>query len=443
VKYAKILITVLTVAAPSALATWYTVCAATFSPDGSKVAYLSNDICQGGISYAIYTISADGSDRVRLKLKGGLWGAPHFSPDGSKIAFIGDRECFPYGNVFLVNVDGTDLKAVTAYGDDPFEVDYNTGRKLGVLDAGLTFSPDGGRILYLSDEFGSSDIYAINVDGTGKTRLTDFAGCDEYKPIFLPGGELLFTVKGTWDKAGFWIMNADGSAQRRLATGEDLALVALSPDGTKRAYAGRFGEDYATYVADLDGSGRFKVADGGVYLSFSPDGEKLVYCDDDRVYIVNADGSGRRALTPEWPIAYGATFAAGGAKIIFLGRPAGAEEIGLYTMNADGSERTPFRATKDMYVGGPVDIFGSCCGLVVSPAGDRFLFNGDYKDYVGDAPVDYFAVNVDGSGLARISEYNYKTNPRPEEEVTPYGGDRAESVTPDPSQTTKVHCPDR
>jgi hypothetical protein len=34
---------------------------------------------------------------------------------------------------------------------------------------------------------------------------------------------------------------------------------------------------------------------------------------------------------------------------------------------------------------------------------------------VGDAPVDYFAVNVDGSGLARISEYNYETDPRPEE----------------------------
>lgn len=413
-KYGKILVTLFVAAAANSLATWYDPCCGTFSPDGSKVAYLTNDVSQGGADYRIYIVNADGSGKVRFDLKGGVWGVPYFSPDGSKIAFINDGRWFVNGNIFLVDVDGANLAQVTAYGDDPFESTYGPDRRIGVLDEGLTFSPDGSRILYCSNEFGSSDIFAVNVDGTGKTRLTAFAGYDESGPVFLPGGdEVLFTVKGSWEKGGIWIMNADGSAKRRLYCGEDVKLVALSPDGKKRAYEKHLGLDldyrsyrFITYVADLDGSSRFKVAEmrypgegpaEGVDLEFSRDGKKVLYYQDDGVFVVNADGSGRKNLTPAWDYVESASFFADCAKIAFVGRRGHIPSpINIYTMYADGSNLKLFKATEGMDVS----------ALVVSPKGDRFLFNGDYEDYEGDAPVDYFAVNADGSGLARLSAYN-------------------------------------
>ncbi len=412
-KYGKILLTVLAAAANS-VATWYIAGAGTFSPDGSKVAYLSNDVYHGGsVGFAIYTVNADGSSKVRFDLKDGVWGVPHFSPDGPKIAFMYAGGNSPIRNIFLVDVDGTNLKLLTTSGDDPSEYKYWPDKRIDTFDKNVTFSPDGRRVIYCSNELGSWDIFAVNVDGTGKTRLTAFADHDESRPVLLPGSdEVLFTAKGSWEKGGIWIMNAGGSAKRRLYCGEDVKLVAVSADGKKRAYEKHLGLDldyrsywFITYVADLDGSSRFKVAERGylgegpaegVDLEFSRDGKKVLYYQDDGVFVVDADGSGRRALTPAWDYIDSAAFFADGAKIAFVGRSRPDSGYNIYTMDADGANVEPFKATEGMHIR----------SLAVLPTGDRFLFNGDYEDYKGDAPVDYFAVNADGSGLARLSAYN-------------------------------------
>jgi len=402
-KYAKILVTLLALAAANSLAAHYITRGGTFSPDGSKVAYLSNDVYHGGtVGFAIYTVNADGSARVRFDLKGDVWGAPYFSPDGSKIAFINDDEYYPNEHIFLVDVDGSNLTMVTAYGDDPFEHDDNAVGRTGVLGEGLAFSPDGRKIFYVSEELGSEDIFVINVDGTGKTQLTAFADCDESAPVFLPGGdEILFTVHGSWEKAGIWIMNADGSGKRRLSVAEDVELVTLSPDGKKRAYAGRYAEEYATYVANLDGSSRFKVADAeprDLDLSFSPDGKKVLYRLGGRVYVVNADGSGRKPLTPAWDYVSCPTFFARGAKIAFVGRKQSGFFLrsNIYTADADGSNLELFKVRERMHIR----------DLVVSPTGDRFLFRSLHEELPADGEGDYFAVNADGSGLVQLSAYD-------------------------------------
>jgi Tol biopolymer transport system component len=415
-KYGKILVTLTLVAAANSLAFYYGPRGGTFSPDGSKVAYLFNEASWDIMNYRIYTVNADGSAKVRFDLPGGIWGEPYFSPDGSKIAFVTDYRYFPNGNVFLVDVDGTNLTQVTTYGDGAAEIPDGPRRNVGAVGRELTFSPDGRKVLYISREFGSGDIFAINVDGTGKTRLTDLADYEESGPVFLAGGdEIIFTVRGSGRKAEVWIMNADGSAKRKLAIGENVKLAALSPDGKKMAYDEESGLDYRsnefsciTYVADLDGSGRFEVAektypgDGpakGVYLTFSRDGKKVLYLQDDSVFVVNADGSGRKALTPTWDYVESAVFFADGAKIAFAGRryrhPC---PPNIYTMDADGANLEVSIATEGMLA----------WGLVVSAAGDRFLFKGDYY---GGLYNDYFVVNADGTGLARLTTWYAEYNP--------------------------------
>jgi TolB protein len=395
-KYAKILVTVFVVAAANSLATWFEPSDGTFSPDGTKVAYVSGAT---GDPHNIYTVNADGTGKVKFELEGGLWGEPYFSPDGKKIAFIN-------GDLFLVDVDGKNLTQLARYGEDP-------DLKNGVLDDGLTLSPDGRKILYCSEEFGSKDIFSVNVDGTGKTRLTDFAGSEE-RPVFLAGGdEILFNVRGRGKKSGIWIMNADGSGKKRLSFPANAELVALSPDGKKITYAKRPGSEYGTdglvtYVADLDGSSEFQVDYAEPEAcSFSPDGKKILcylpLAPHPIIGIINADGTGGKNLTPDlrWVSTSKPAFFAGGAKIVFSGsRRYGLYPMNIYTMDADGANLKAFKATEGM------DVWD----LFVSPTGDRFLFEGDYYGGFNDYD-DYFVVNADGTGLARLTTWYSEYNP--------------------------------
>jgi TolB protein len=379
-------------AAANSLAWEYLPYGGKFSPDGAKIAFISNE----AYGDDIYTVNADGSGKIKFDLPGGLWGMPYFSPNGSKVAFISYYDFFRNGNIFLVAVDGTDLTQVTAYGDDPAER-TNEGDRIGVLDAGLSFSPDGRKVLYCSAEFGTADVFAINVDGTGKTRLTDSAGYWETAPAFLPAGDkILYTVKNNDSlfstEGEIWIMNADGSAKKRLLGPFRYELAAISPDGKRIAYGERRGDGRATYVASLDR--RFKVADkkpADLDLSFSPDGKKVLYCLDSYLYVVNADGSGKKNLTPGWDFVNSPAFFPDGTKIALAGAPGGSD-AGIWTMGVDGSRLKHVTRGSDL------------CGhdIEVSPKGDRILFRGGGEEQLHDW-VEYFVIDLKSSVCTQLT----------------------------------------
>jgi TolB protein len=104
------------------------------------------------------------------------------------------------------------------------------------------------------------------------------------------------------------------------------------------------------------------------------------------VYVVNADGSGVRNLTPKSAEAYAApAWSPDGQKITFAGERSGNSEI--YVMNADGSGQR--RLTRNLaYDGDPA----------WSPDGQKITFvsnrHGLYAVYV---------MNADGSGQRRLT----------------------------------------
>lgn len=73
----------------------------------------------------------------------------------------------------------------------------------------------GSKIASHSDRDGNFEIYIMNADGSGVTRLTDNQAYD-WKPCFSPDGQKIAFPSdrdGNWE---IYIMNADGSEQRRL-----------------------------------------------------------------------------------------------------------------------------------------------------------------------------------------------------------------------------------
>jgi len=141
-----------------------------------------------------------------------------------------------------------------------------------------------------------------------------------------------------------WVMNRDGSGQRRVAPA--FGGMRWSPDGQKIAFAAvrplvdRLSSDVV--VVNADGTGKQRLTnddsseDG---LAWSPDGQKIAFArggagGNSEIYVMNADGSEQQRLTSE-ASGGGLDWSPRGNKIAFVSRRDGNAEI--YLMNADGS----------------------------------------------------------------------------------------------------------
>ncbi len=128
-----------------------------WSPDGKKILFSSFGHPQSGI----FVMNADGSD-VRLVMAGPLH-FPRWSPDGKYIAFDGEPGGCKF-EIYVMKVDGSDMRKITEHPEG-----------CGGYNKSPSWSPDGKQLVYSSTKRNpstGSDIYIINVDGSGETALT-------------------------------------------------------------------------------------------------------------------------------------------------------------------------------------------------------------------------------------------------------------------------------
>ena len=155
-----------------------------------------------------------------------------------------------------------------------------------------------GTILFTSDRSGTQHVYRIQPDGTGLLDLTPHAqgAAADWSP-----GRTRIVFASTRDgPVGVYLMTADGHSPTRLADGHSPAW---SPDGKRIAFAGPSG----VTVMNADGSDPVALAPGES-PAWSPDGAKIAFtragqCAGDicsvALWVMNADGSGARKLTPD------------------------------------------------------------------------------------------------------------------------------------------------
>ncbi|MDE0169092.1 MAG: S-layer homology domain-containing protein [bacterium] len=294
-----------------------------WSPDSTSVLY--HDYDRGGL----WVVNADGSGEQQLtttrRFEPGH-GPSSWSPDGSKILYshIVRGQDFGVDEMWVVNADGTNPQQLIAPGDGVFN-QYS-----------VVWSPDSSRVLFVRNDGG---IWAGTTDGT-KQQLTTRGGRPQFSP---DGARILYTDSAeSWVLGALWVMDSDGTNQRRVASGAEEPMV-WSPDSSKITYndgnervwvvnadgtdhlqlvyakcegwhwpadstrilyftgAGldRFaGIPLQISVVDTDGTNRKQVVDFGGSPTFSPDSARIAYSGPQgAIWVVDADGTNRRRLT--------------------------------------------------------------------------------------------------------------------------------------------------
>ena len=221
----------------------------------SQIAFMRDTPGLGEGHKRLYVMNADGS-APRL-LAGDAWMEIAWSPDGRELAFfrVGSS---PRPGFYVVRTDGSGERRLTR----------------NAMGSGVAWAPDGESIAFtrgggpfygFPEDY--RDLWVMNADGSGQRRLAKRA----IEPRWSPDGQQISFMSlraGNWE---IYVMNADGSDVKRLTRNtEGDGFPAWSPDGRKLAFTRfRRARDAApgipsgysdVYVMNADGSGQRRLA---------------------------------------------------------------------------------------------------------------------------------------------------------------------------------------
>ena len=206
-----------------------------------------------------------------------------------------------------------------------------------------SFSSDGRSIVFVR----GGRIFVMRRDGS-QARLVSPDSGNHACPRLSPDGGMISFWQGSATSGAYFVMNADGSAVRRISRGDRFpwGCPAWFPDGKRVVLANH----YNLYVAAVDGTAIRRItsdADGTLYRpSVSPDG-RWIACDGWHrrigygIIVMRANGSGLKRITtapneidndasPSW--------SPDGRSIVFSGSRAPFRGFGIYVVKRDGTQ---------------------------------------------------------------------------------------------------------
>lgn len=125
---------------------------ASFSPDGSQIAFVSN---RSG-NPQIYVMQTDGKNPKRITFQGKYNQSPKWSPRGNAIVFTGRDEQNVF-DLFLIDLKTKKISRITQ--------DQGNNEE-------AAFSPNGRMIVFSSTRNGSRDLFVSNLDGSFQKQIT-------------------------------------------------------------------------------------------------------------------------------------------------------------------------------------------------------------------------------------------------------------------------------
>jgi Tol biopolymer transport system component len=304
------------------------------------------------------------------------------------------------GSIVLVRPDGTGLVNLT-----PNESSYETDTR------DYSWSPDGSQIVFSSHRDGpaSQEIYVMNADGSAQRRLTFDSGHDSVfniQPVWSPDGATIAFVHASGLSHSVWLMRPDGSERRELVNvGAMVERLTWSPDSTRLLYDVQNAPPTHVEVVDVRTGMRRSLTPPGqtdFYATWSPDGRSIAmtsnpFARTSHIDVVDSTDGSRRTVSsvpgtdPAW--------SPDGSEIAFVGirtfpeyadRYGSPQRLDLFVVGADGMDQRRLTGPLDDDLGGEPGAFHPSWW----PDGSRLFFHSG--EGIG-AQTSAFVVNADGS----------------------------------------------
>jgi TolB protein len=223
----------------------------------------------------------------------------------------------------------------------------------GGIDNDPAWSPDGQRIAFLRAHRNvDPTLIVANADGSGQRPLPLQSS---EGPVFSPDSRRILFVRG----GRIYVTSDDWSSGIELvnAAPSTAGNPQWSPDGDAISFVlGPDSRSADVYVMNADGSGRRRVTHVGAGAGrpysplWSPDGTQIAYLLPGSLEVIGADGTGHRVLTrfpgPDFPSSL--AWSPDGKRIAFarLRLDGVRSHSGLYVVRADGTDL--HRLTRDI-----------------------------------------------------------------------------------------------
>jgi Tol biopolymer transport system component len=234
-----------------------------FSPDGARVLFISQWVQEGTkqIPGTVRVLDLASGAVSQLSDKTEYVYEASWSPDGSRIAYVSDQG--GKDRLWVMNADGSDPRLLTP--------DLDVVR-------GAAWSPDGSRIAFTDAEADGAyaEVHVID-PGSGSDRKLTGPGDTASQVVWAPDGGRLYYLSGPSIVA----VTPDGMSRETILTAPaTINDYSVSSEGTQFAYSMGDTQDLDVYVSALDGSDPRCYRNPGkheVFASWSPDGGSLLF----------------------------------------------------------------------------------------------------------------------------------------------------------------------
>lgn len=277
------------------------------SPDGEHIVFdmLGN----------IYIMPFSGGEATALRSGPAYEIQPRFSPDGEHISFTSDAG--GGDNIWVMQRDGSDARQIT---EESFRLLNNAA-----------WSPDGDYIIARKHftstrSLGAGELWLYHITGGSGIQLVERMNDqqDLGQPNISPDGRYVYYSQDVYP-GGMFQYNKDPNSQiyvinrydretgeiDRITGGPGGAMTpTVSPDGEKLAFVRRVRTKSVLFIRELESGLEYPVFDGlskdqqeawaifGPYtnMSWTPDGEELVFWAQGKLHRLNAESLGLQEI---------------------------------------------------------------------------------------------------------------------------------------------------
>ncbi|MDI6775187.1 MAG: hypothetical protein QME60_07320 [Verrucomicrobiota bacterium] len=236
---------------------------------------------------SVYLCDADGSNLVQLTKDDGICLALGWAPDGRSLVYTSYTGGFP--DVYRIDLDanrrvalskfpglnacadiapnGSEMALTLSKDGNPDLYVMGLGRRGGLerltrtphaAEASPSWSPDGKRVVYVSDQAGTPQLYVTDRGGRAAKRVT-FVGNENVAPDWGPNGAIAYSSR----RAGRYVVYAldpDTQVERQVSGADaDYEDPSWAPDGRHIVCARKVNYHSEIYILDSKGGNPIRL----------------------------------------------------------------------------------------------------------------------------------------------------------------------------------------